>query len=301
VIESNIKSDKHNVLGGLIASLAIAFACSATADIVDPPMQKFVDEGWVQFQDGGSNEDGTLGPGVGGQGFDAEYLFYKQEGSKVSIALQTGFDVVDGKYTYGGVDYYAGDLALSFDGDVTPTDETTYEYGIDFGLFTKNYQNENVNFTPGDNKDPAGLYKIATDGTGTVTGWDIGVVGGPGSGAGEGNAGHHESDPFAIDEIDVWGTGIDFDASTLDFSTSAMQGIGTESDNYYRIVSFDTAGVNFDLTQIDIHWTMSCGNDNINGSISVAEPESVAMILLGLFGLMVARFRKTTNYAKSFV
>ena len=286
----------RDIARSLIASAVIGFAPFAAADITDPPMQKFIDEGWTQFQDGGSSEDGTLGPGVGGQPFDAEYLFYKQEGSVVSIALQTGFDVVDGKYRHtDNRNYWSGDLALSFDGDVTLTDETTYEYGIDFGLKTRNYQGDLVDFGSGTGIDAAGLYKISTDTNGVVDGWDIGVVGGSGNGSGEGTAGHHESDPFAIDDIDLAGTLADFNASLLNFSTSAAQGTGSEDDNYYRIVSFDTAGANFEISEITVHWTMSCGNDNINGTFdvtSVPEPESVAMILMGLIGLLVARTRK---------
>lgn len=286
-----------SIVSAIVASSFLTFAHSASADFVDPPMQKFLDEGWTQFQADGAAEDGANGPGVGGQGFDAEYLFYRQDGSVVSIALQTGFDVVDGEYHYSGIDYFSGDLALSFDGDVTLSDETTYEYGVDFGLLTKNYQDQNVNFTSGELVDVAGLYKIATNASGVVNGWDIGVVGGAASGTGAGSAGHHESDPFAIDEIDMAGTLADFDASALNFSTTALQGSGSEGDNYYRIVTFDTAGFNFDIAAIDVHWTMSCGNDNINGTFSVPEPESVAMILLGLFGLMVARLRKSKTYA----
>jgi len=57
----------------------------------------------------------------------AEYL-YKKQGNSLAIALQTGFDVETGKQRHGRRDYYAGDLALSFDGD-----SSSYEYAFDFG------------------------------------------------------------------------------------------------------------------------------------------------------------------------
>jgi hypothetical protein len=94
--------------------------------------------------------DGVIDPGSGGQKFDTEYLFYKYDSTtnQMSIGLQTGFDVIDGKTEYGGGDYYAGDLALSFatghvnDGvTISDTSEnsSTYEYAVDFGLWTKKW------------------------------------------------------------------------------------------------------------------------------------------------------------------
>src|SRR3990167_8177225 len=48
----------------------------------------FTGDGWNMF----ANDDGTLAPGYGGQYFDAEYFFYKIEGSTLSIGLQAGFN-----------------------------------------------------------------------------------------------------------------------------------------------------------------------------------------------------------------
>lgn len=227
--------------------------------------------GWTEFQDLHSfnnlPEDGQVGPGVGGQKFDAEYLFYKQTGNTISIALQTGYDVVDGNIYYQGKDYYAGDLALSFDGNVT-SDSSTYEYGVDFGLYTEDYTDGNtVDFTSGTGVDPAGLYEVAS--------WNDGVY-----------AGHGIANPLAIDSI-VGGSFV----STLQSSGFGFAG-GQKS--FYRIVSFDATGLVNNGDIIDVHWTMSCGNDEINGSFvaNVPEPESVAMVLLGLLGLGLARMRR---------
>ena len=268
----------------LAALFTLAIAAPSQAGV----MQKFVDEGWTEFQDahdGGGVEDGNIGPGVGGQPFDAEYLFYKWDGSVLSIALQTGFDVLDGHYKHtDNRHYYSGDLALSFDGDVDLGDGTTYEYGADFGLFTKSYGNgtnnnynpHNVDFTGGAGIDAAGLYAVDT--------WDNDVV-----------AAHAISNPFAIDSIDAAQTATDFDLGDLGFGTTAAKGtLAGETSSYYRIVSFDTSAFNIDIEAIDVHWTMSCGNDNIRGtidSINVPEPESLAIVLLGLVGLFAARVR----------
>ncbi len=63
-----------------------------------------------------SDEEGPT-PGVGGQVFDAEYLLYKLEGQILYLGLQSGFDLIDGQQFYNSKAYWAGDLALSFDGD----------------------------------------------------------------------------------------------------------------------------------------------------------------------------------------
>jgi len=54
--------------------------------------------GYIQF----ANDDGHVGPGSGGQAFDAEYLYYKLNGNTLYLGLQTGFNIVDGNQ-YPGV------------------------------------------------------------------------------------------------------------------------------------------------------------------------------------------------------
>ncbi len=252
--------------------------------------------------------DGVIAPGGGGQAFDTEYLFFKytagSEGvsDKLSIGLQSGFNLIDNRISYNGSMYYGGDLALSFDGIDRSGDPSTYassyEYAVDFGKLTKdkifnkvsNTQDNDGNDT---GYDAAGLYSVSN--------WNDNIT-------------QSESSPFAMTsgdllqglsftENDNWQTSM-----TLPDPGPNSTGRGfTDGDNasgidgtYYRIVTFDLnkiIGLG-DTFTVDAHWTMSCGNDDINGRIVIArntgggggdnpvpEPSALALMFVGSLGL----------------
>ena len=70
---------------------------------------------------------------------------------------------------------------------------------------------------------------------------------------------------------------------------------GTSSSQGYLSFTFDIAGLNLDPSNLGFHWDMSCGNDTIEGKVSVPEPGTVALLGLGLIGLGFVRRRRTAT------
>ena len=246
-------------LGNLSSALFLLFIASAS---FAGPLTVF--NGWTTLaNDDGVGSGGWVNPGYGGQNFDAEYLFYKIQGNQLSIGLQTGFDIISQNgQSFSGHQYFNGDLALSFDGN-----KSNYEYAIDFGNLTKGYTSNQTISSQGVNTgtgiDAAGLYK--------VTSWNNDIY-------------YGQSAPYGMS-----GGSMLVAANASNFKEGT--GMSGADLSFYNIFSFDLSnitglGSNYTL---DAHWTMSCGNDALDGHAEVPEPGSIALLVLGFLGLLIAR------------
>ena len=80
-------------------------------------------------------------------------------------------------------------------------------------------------------------------------------------------------------------------------NTSAALSVG---DSYWRTVTFDVASITgfpAGIQNIAAHWTMSCGNDVIEGCSPVPEPQTLLLMGIGLLGLAFVGRKKMGDRA----
>ncbi|MCX5692749.1 MAG: PEP-CTERM sorting domain-containing protein [Candidatus Omnitrophica bacterium] len=196
---------------------------------------------------------GQVYPGWGGQQFDAEALYLNWNDTTLYLALVTGFP--NTTTTAPGYNHSAGDIAIDFGAN------GTYEYGIEIG------------------GHKGGSYS--------------GLAGIPGQ--------VYEGIDWKAD--DLW-NGV---STPLYMKTATDTGYGAGA-NFIYTLKYDNEGSGYDHYVVEmsvpriafgsdwndymrVHWTQSCGNDNINVT-TVPEPMSMSLLGLGLLGVIGLGIRR---------
>jgi hypothetical protein len=210
-----------------------------------------------------------VGPGIGGQAYDAERLGLFFDNSMVYFGLQTGFDLANGR-DYFSLHFAPGDIAIDVNGD------STYEYAIDFTISGSSVLYTLVDMTlPGSSWNlpyypqhaAAAGYFDATYSAANIAGNFEGAYG--------------DFAPGERIEDD------NLNADTELFYSNVIEG------------SFDLSLLSlYSGGPMKMHWTMGCGNDIINHTSEQAPiPEPATMLLfgsglVGLAGMARKKIRK---------
>jgi len=211
-----------------------------------------------------------LNPGYGGQAYDAEAMYATIQGNRLYIALATGHNPTT-KQDPAHNSYGAGDFAIDFGQD------GTYELGINILHTLANGNKESFGIE-------GGVYGSPT--------WALGLW----NSAGAYDPAHPDpTHPTHLTNGTLLGM------ADLAYTTTGQTGFGQWSGHthYFYEMSLDLGlltQAGWNGSPFNIHWTENCANDSIivdPPPAHVPEPGTLALLPLGMVGLMALRRRKS--------
>jgi hypothetical protein len=217
-------------------------------------------------------ETSFLSPGWGGQAYDAEALYVDLVGNTLYIAMATGHNP---NTLNSGNNYGAGDFAIDFGRN------GSFEVGI--------------NVKPGWDTfgESGGVYKVDE--------WHYGIWDSNGNQTNPTSSNYNPNllHPTSIKSGDWLGQSQLFYTTKETTTAAQRKGYGewAQHEHYFYEIALDTQllrDAGWMGESFDVHWTMNCANDAISADPpgSVPEPGTLALMLLGLTGVMSLRLRK---------
>ncbi len=207
----------------------------------------------VEDQTGGAGV--RLFPGWGGQNYDAEALYVHLTSSHLYVALVTGLSP-NTPNNPAANSYGPGDFAIDFG------QNGSYEFGVE---------------TTGANAGK--VYQVSAWNFGL---WDV-----------AGN--YNPSIPDLAHPTSIK-TGSETGVGNLVYTSVPFSNMGVyTADSHYVIeAAIPLSSFAGYSGKFDVHWTMNCANDWImaDPDLTIPEPGTLALLPLGLFGLIAMRRRK---------